>query len=288
MSIPSAPQSPAGTPTCYRHPDRQTYVRCTRCQRYICPDCMRDAAVGHQCVECVAEGARTVRAPRTQFGAPLRSTTPVVTYVLIALNVVMFVLQTASSDIEAQLTLVPLATADGELYRLVASAFLHFGVLHLLFNMWALYVVGPPLEASLGRLRYTALYALSAVGGAVLVFLLSPVNVPTAGASGAVFGLFGATFVIGRRLNLDVRWVVTLIAINLVLTFTMPGISWQGHIGGLITGAAVAAAYAYSPVQRRNLIQATTTVAVVALFAALIWWRTNELVGEFGRVLGLG
>ncbi|WP_102143574.1 rhomboid family intramembrane serine protease [Mycobacterium hubeiense] len=288
MSIPSTPQSPAETPTCYRHPHRQTYVRCTRCQRYICPECMRSAAVGHQCVECVAEGARTVRAPRTQFGAPQRSATPVLTYLLIAANVVMFVLQTTSSEVERRLALWSPAVADGELWRLVTSAFLHFGIMHLLFNMWALYVVGPPLEAALGRLRFIALYALSALGGSVVVYLISPLEAATAGASGAVFGLFGATFVVGRRLNLDVRWVVALIVINLVLTFTIPGISWQGHIGGLVTGAAVATAYVYAPHQRRNMIQAAVTVVFLALFAALIWWRTNDLLGQFTGVIGLG
>jgi membrane associated rhomboid family serine protease len=288
MSIPSTPGSRAETPTCYRHPDRQTYVRCTRCQRYICPECMRSAAVGHQCVECVQAGARTVQEPRTHFGGRQRSATPVITYVLIAINVLMFVLQTASVDVQRQLVLWSPGVADGELYRLVTSAFLHYGVMHLLFNMWALYVVGAPLEMWLGRLRFGALYALSALGGSVLVYLLSPLGAATAGASGAVFGLFGAIFVVGKRLNLDVRWVVALIAINLVITFVIPGISWQGHVGGLVTGALVALAYAYAPRDRRNLIQAGVTVAVVTLFAALAWWRTSDLLAEFGRPLGLG
>jgi membrane associated rhomboid family serine protease len=288
MSIPSTPESRADTPTCYRHPDRQTYVRCTRCQRYICPECMRDAAVGHQCVACVNAGARTVREPRTHFGGRQRSGTPVVTYALIGANVLMFVLQTASVDVARQLTLWSPAVADGQWYRLVTSAFLHYGVMHLLFNMWALYVVGPPLEMSLGRLRFTTLYALSALGGSVLVYLFSSLGAATAGASGAVFGLFGATFVVGKRLRLDVRWVVALIVINLVITFVIPGISWQGHVGGLVTGALIGAAYVYAPRDRRNLVQAGVTVAVVVLFAALMWWRTSELLAEFGRHVGAG
>ncbi len=249
---------------------------------------MRDAAVGHQCVECVRTEARTVRQPRTHFGGRQRSNTPVITYALIAVNVLMFILQTASVDVERRLTLWSPAVADGELYRLLTSAFLHFGVTHLLFNMWALYVVGPPLERSLGRLRFGALYVLSALGGSVVVYLLSPLNAATAGASGAVFGLFGATFVVGRRLNLDVRWVVALIAINLVITFTIPGISWQGHVGGLVTGALIAAAYVYAPRERRNLIQAAVTVAAVVLFTVLIWWRTNDLLAQLAGHVGLG
>jgi membrane associated rhomboid family serine protease len=170
---------------------------------------------------------------------------------------------------------------------LLTSAFMHYGVAHLLFNMYALYIIGPPLEKWLGRLRFTALYALSALGGSVLVYLLSSLNAATAGASGAVFGLFGASFVVGKRLNLDVRWVIGLIAINLAFTFVIPmlggqQISWQGHIGGLVTGAAVAAAYAYAPRERRSLIQISATVALLVLFVVLIWWRTTDLLAQFG------
>jgi membrane associated rhomboid family serine protease len=274
------------TPACYRHPDRATYVRCTRCNRYICPECMRDAAVGHQCAECVNQGAKTVRQPQTAFGGQHRSV-PVVTYGLIAINVAMFVLQTVSTKVQGELVLWSPGVAQGDLYRLLSSAFLHYGITHLLFNMWALYVIGPPLEMWLGRLRFTALYVLSALGGSVLVYLLSSLTASTAGASGAVFGLFGASFVVGKRMNLDVRWVVGLIAINLAFTFVIPllggqNISWQGHIGGLVTGAVVAAAYAYAPREHRALIQVSATVALLVVFTLLIWWRTSELLTLFG------
>ncbi|MDT5058616.1 MAG: hypothetical protein QOF66_6982 [Mycobacterium sp.] len=276
------PGTPQANPTCYRHPDRTTYIRCTRCNRPICPECMRDAAVGHQCEECVRGGAKAVRQPR-----PPQRTTPVITYGLIAINVVMFVLETVSSGVQSELVLRSPAVANGDLYRLLTSAFMHYGPTHLLFNMYALFIVGPPLEVWLGRLRFGALYALSALGGSVLVYLVSPLNAATAGASGAVFGLFGASFVVGKRLNLDVRWVVGLIVINLAFTFVIPlmggqNISWQGHIGGLVTGALVAAAYAYAPRERRTVIQVSVTVAVLVVFALLIWWRTSELLTEFG------
>jgi membrane associated rhomboid family serine protease len=246
---------------------------------------MRAAAVGHQCVECVQAGARTIRQPRTRFGGRQRSATPVVTYALIAVNVAAFIMQMTSGGLEKQLTLWPWGVAEGQFYRLVTSAFLHYGAAHLLLNMWALYVVGPPLEMSLGRLRFGALYALSGLGGSVLVYLLSPLNSATAGASGAIFGLFGATFVVARRLTLDVRWVVAVIAINLAFTFVAPAvssqrISWQGHVGGLVTGGLVAAAYVYPPKERRNLIQAVVTILVLAVFAVLIWWRTVDLLAE--------
>jgi membrane associated rhomboid family serine protease len=248
---------------------------------------MRDAAVGHQCEECVREGAKAVRQPRTVFGGPQQRTTPVITYGLIAINVVMFVLETVSSGVQSELALRSPAVANGDLYRLLTSAFMHYGLTHLLFNMYALFIVGPPLEVWLGRLRFGALYALSALGGSVLVYLLAPLNAATAGASGAVFGLFGASFVVGKRLNLDVRWVIGLIAINLAFTFVIPllggqNISWQGHIGGLVTGALVAASYAYAPRERRTVIQVSVTVAVLAVFALLIWWRTSELLTQFG------
>lgn len=279
MSGPSAPESPAEAPSCYRHPGRQTYLRCNRCERYICADCMRSAAVGHQCVECVQEGAKTIRQPRTRFGGRERSGTPVVTYALIAVNVLVFIVQMAVGNLEKQLSVWPPAVADGQLYRLVTSAFLHYGATHLLLNMWALYVVGPPLESWLGRLRFGALYALSGLGGSVLVYLLT-INSATAGASGAIFGLFGATFVVGKRLALDVRWVVAVIVINLVFTFVAPAISWQGHLGGLVTGAVVAAAYVYPPKEARNLIQAAASALVLGVLVALVWWRTGVLVAE--------
>jgi membrane associated rhomboid family serine protease len=212
----------------------------------------------------------------------------VVTYALIGINVAVFIVQMASGSLEKQLALWPPAVADGQLYRLVTAAFLHYGATHLLLNMWALYVVGPPLEIWLGRLRFGALYALSGLGGSVLVYLLSPLNTATAGASGAIFGLFGATFVVAKRLTLDVRWVAAVIVVNLVFTFVVPAvssqlISWQAHVGGLVTGGLVAAAYVYPPRERRNLIQAAVTIAVLVVFAALIWWRTGVLVTESSR-----
>jgi len=120
----------------------------------------------------------------------------------------------------------------------------------------------------------------------VLVYLLSPLNTATAGASGAIFGLFGAIFVVGKRLSLDVRWVVAVIVVNLVFTFAVPAISsqrisWQAHVGGLVTGAVVAAAYVYPPRERRNLIQAAVTIFVLAVFVVvLICWRTGQLRAE--------
>lgn len=261
---------------CYRHPDRATALRCTRCNRYICGECMRGAAVGQHCVDCAQAGGAPVRRARPLVRAA--SGTPVVTYGLIALSVLAFLGQLSSRALESELVLWSPAVAEGQLYRLLTSAFLHYGPMHLLLNMWALYVVGPQLEGLLGRVRYSALYLLSALGGSVAVYLLAPLTAATAGASGAIFGLFGATLIIGRRLRMDVGWVGAVIVINLIFTFTIPHISWQGHVGGLITGLVVALAYVYPPQQNRTRVQVFTSLLLLALFVALIWWRTAELV----------
>lgn len=277
--MPYPAQTPAGAPACYRHPDRPTYVSCNRCGRPVCPDCMRNAAVGHQCVDCVNVAAASVPPVRTGAGAVVRQGVPVVTYTLLAANIAVFVLQMTSRMVQYKFSLLPGAVAAGEYYRLITSAFIHYGLVHILFNMWALYVLGPPLERYLGRLRFASLYLLSALGGSVVVYLFSSPMTGTGGASGAIFGLFAATIVAARRLNLDVRWLVGLVVVNLVLTFSIPGISWQGHIGGLITGALVGAAYVYPPRASRTAVQAAVTIGLLVVFAALIMMRTAQLTG---------
>ncbi len=228
----------------------------------------------------------------TPSGAPkwLRrdSDLPIVSYALIAVNVAVFIMQMALPALQTKLSLFPVAVAGGQYYRLLSSAFMHYGLMHILFNMWALYVLGPPLERYLGRLRFSALYFLSALGGSVVVYLLSSLNAATAGASGAIFGLFGATFVAAKRLRLDVRWLVGLIVVNLVLTFSVPGISWQGHVGGLLTGALVAAVFVNAPPARRTLVQAGFSAALLAIFVALAFWRTHDIIATVGRMLSGG
>ncbi|MGI8333542.1 rhomboid family intramembrane serine protease [Actinomadura scrupuli] len=288
------PDAPAGVPSCYRHPGRETYVRCTRCDRYICPECMRDAAVGHQCVECVRAANKTVRQPRTVFGGRL-TVTPVVTYTLIALNLLGYLAELADEGVVTRFgmlgegynrfgQLIPgLGVADGEWYRLITGAFLHsppnggsLGISHILFNMWALWAVGPQLEHLLGRTRFAVLYLLAALGGNVLCYLLAP-DVLGVGASGAIYGLFGAFFVVLKRLRADPKGIVILLAINLVITFWVPGISWQAHIGGLVTGAVVALAYAYAPARHRQAVHIGSSVAVLVLLLALVAVKTVQL-----------
>lgn len=239
---------------------------------------MLSASVGHQCPNCVSEGAKSVRKPKRNLGA-----TPVVTYALIAANVVMFILQMAVPGLQQELFLWPAGVvAYDQYYRLLTSAFLHDGPTHILFNMWALWVIGPALERWLGRTRFVVLYVLSALGGSVLVFLLTPVNVPTLGASGAIFGLFGATLALSRKLNFDMRWIAGLIVVNLVITFVVPSISWQGHIGGLLTGAALGAVYAYGPRTNRLATEAAVSVILLLAFVALVYWRATSLLAGVG------
>jgi membrane associated rhomboid family serine protease len=243
---------------------------------------MRSAPVGHQCPDCIQQAASSVRQPTTAFGGRAVGK-PWVTYVLIALNVVMFVLQKANDDVYRQLVMQGNVIAYyDEFYRLVTAGFLHAGVTHILFNMVALYFTGPALERALGPTRFIGLYTLSLLGGSVLVYLLTPVQTPTLGASGAIFGLFGATFVLSRKLDLDVRGIVGLIVINLAITFIAPGISWQGHVGGLLTGAAAAWVLAYAPQAKRTLILVGSTAALLLLFVALVWWRTTAIRAAIG------
>ncbi|MEH0842948.1 rhomboid family intramembrane serine protease [Micromonospora sp. CPCC 205711] len=297
------------TPVCYRHPDRETYVRCTRCDRPICPDCMRDASVGHQCPECVSEGRRTVRPARTAFGGGAAGRRGLVTRTLIALNVLMMVLSIASDrggdsmaggsglggllgggtpltqwgSVISYASYVDFGPAHGvaagEWYRLVTAMFLHYGLVHLLLNMWALWVLGRDLEALLGPMRFLALYLVAGLGGNVAAFLFSTPNAASAGASTAIFGLFAAVFVIMRRLGRDTSSIVPILVINLVFTFTVPGISVPGHIGGLVVGALMALVLAYAPRMRRSVFQAAGTAVILVALLGLVVVRTAMLTG---------
>lgn len=272
------PPGPASepVPVCPRHPDRESYVRCQRCERPTCPQCQRPAAVGIQCVDCVARGAREQRTARTQFGARPTQGRPAVTLTLIGICVGIFLLQQLPGVGSALLQAFAFApvVAAAEPWRFLTAGFLHSPtfLLHIAFNLYALWLVGQYLEPMFGRARYLALFLLSAVGGSVGVLLLAdPADAswytPVIGASGAVFGLFGALLVVQRRLGLQSGQIVVLLVINGVLGFVVPGIAWQAHLGGLLTGAAVAAAVAYAPRQRRAVLQVAGLVAVAALLA---------------------
>ena len=272
----------AAEPVCPRHPDRVSYVRCQRCDRPACPQCQRPAAVGVQCVDCVREQARATPSVRTVFGGRASGGRPVVTQGIIAVCVVLFVLQLApGSGITAALALAPGRVAQ-EPWRLLTSAFLHSPtlILHIVFNMLVLYQVGPWLEQALGRGRFAALYVVSALGGSV-GFLLLGVNPnlppgfqPTVvGASGAVFGLFGALLVLTRSLGRRDQALIGTIAINFVLGLIIPNVAWQGHLGGLVTGALAALVIAKAPAARRAAVQWAGLAALTVALLLIAAWR---------------
>ena len=286
-------------PTCYRHPDRESWVSCVRCGRHACPDCLRDAAVGQQCVECIRGASQGTRPARTAFGGrPVA--TAAVTWTLVGLNVVLFLVELAKPSLANDWGLLGYASfstggpvqgiAAGQWYRLITSAFLPpatglggLGFLDILFNMWALVVVGPSLEQLLGRVRFLAVYLLSAIGGGVAFFLIGQYNVLALGASGAVFGLFGAWFVVARKLRLDVRGILTIIAINLAFSLIYRStIAWQDHVGGLIVGVATTAAFAYAPRKNRTAIQVGAAIAILAVMVVLVIFRSHQLTAQLG------
>lgn len=286
---------------CYRHPDRETFVSCTRCERLICPDCMKPASVGFQCPSCVKEGAATIRQPKAPYGGRA-VVAPTATYVLIGLNVLLFLITTATgtglafggnpSSVFEKLALSPTehltftdgevtqsdGVAQGQYYRLVTAMFLHFGIIHIALNMYCLFLLGPPLEAAFGRLRFLVVFLVSGLSGSALSYLMGPANVQAAGASGAVFGLFAAFFVLQRRRGGDVTQIATTIAINLAFSFAASSyIDWRGHLGGLIGGALVAGAMVYAPSRKRWAYQAVGTSLVLMLVVVMVATRTSQL-----------
>lgn len=307
-------ESPVTVPVCYRHPSRETYVRCARCDRPICPDCMRTASVGHQCPECVAEGRRTQRPARTAFGGSAAGREGYVTKVLIGLNILVTLLGVAmgglsslfegglfsnagpiqgiggviahavtvteqgrviSGDFPSLGDVYP-GVVGGGYYRLITAMFIHYGLLHLGLNMWALWVLGRNLEAVLGPLRFLGLYLLAGLGGNVASYLISPDSL-AAGASTAIFGLFAAFFIILRKLGRDTSAIIGILVVNLVLTFSVSGISIAGHLGGMIVGAIVGAVLAYAPRAHRTLVQAGGSAAVFVVLLALTLLQTAAL-----------
>lgn len=248
-------------PVCVRHPGRETGVRCTRCDRPACAACLREASVGYQCVDCVAQGARSQPRSRPASWTQLAQSTgrPVAVLALIAINVAIFAITVAQAGSVAsnayaplfqQWALSPAAVANGAWWRLVTSGFLHFGPIHLAFNMFALWVIGRDLEQVLGRARFLVVYVVSLLGGGLAVFFFAAENSLTAGASGAVFGLMGGLAVVLLRMRRSPRPALTIILLNVVISFVVPGISILGHLGGLAFGTAVTAAMLYAPSRR--------------------------------------
>jgi membrane associated rhomboid family serine protease len=277
MTVPAGgPPHQADTHVCVRHPDRPTGLRCTRCDRPACPECLREAPVGMQCVDCVSAGARATPRARRRVGG----STPVVVPTLIAINVAVFlvtvidagsVANNSSGAVFAAAALAPIQVAGGGWWRLVTSGFLHIGLLHLLFNMIALWFIGRDVELVLGRLRFSVLYGASLLGGSAAVMLFGSPTGAVAGASGAIFGLMGALIVLLRRMQLPMTSALVIVGLNVVLSLTVPGISLLGHLGGLVVGAVVAAGMVHGPARSRPAAGlAIAGGVVVVLLVAIV------------------
>ncbi len=308
MTQPPDGQPTTGVPTCYRHPGRETWIRCQRCERPICPDCMRDAAVGFQCPHCIAEGQRGSRQNRALYGGTRSGDPRLTSMVLIAINALVWLSIAATggrgSRLGDLLALMPGGrclsrsapsqwypsvsdqavcagatggdgrwvdgVASGAWWQMVTSAFTHVEVWHLAMNMLALFVLGPAAEQILGRARFLAVYLASAVGGSVAVMLLASPTTSTVGASGAIFGLLGALLVTLTKARMNTQWIVQNLALGVLITVVgWSYISWQGHLGGLVAGGVAAALIAYAPKRNREAFQ-WGGLAMLALALAIL------------------
>lgn len=251
----SSPLDPSNRDNyCYRHPDRQSFALCQRCGRTICGECQTQSAVGVLCPE-EFRAERRAASPAGRFATRIRGLAgagaPVVTYAVMAIAGVVYVLQlllpfALGGDLVGRLLMygpVFTALAPGapfEPWRMITYAFAHGSILHIAFNLITLWMFGRVLEQAFGPLRYALLFVAAAMGGALATALVAPGSF-VIGASGAIFGMFGAYFFVMRQARMDTRSLLVLVAINVVMGFVVSGIAWQAHIGGLIVGGAAGA-----------------------------------------------
>jgi membrane associated rhomboid family serine protease len=276
--------------TCYRHPNRETNVSCSRCGRPICPDCMYDSPVGMRCPECGGERTCARAVPVR------RSSAPYATYSLIALNVIVFIAELGggggAGSLEGGGNLIadggllgPAVADQGEWYRIITSGFLHAGPLHLFLNMFVLYILGTILEEGIGTVRMLGVYFVSLLAGSFGALLLDPDQL-TVGASGAVYGIMAATFLVARWRGVEQLasqiglWVV----LNLAFTFAVPGISIGGHLGGLAGGAA--AAFVIIAGERRGGAAAPEVLGLLVIAAVSVGGAL--WAADMGTTLGVG
>jgi len=240
---------------------------------------MISAPVGFQCPECVA-GAQ-VALPKTKFGGTF-NTVPKVTRAILITCVSIFALSLLLGSFALSFGMIPVAIAQGEWWRLITSTLLHGSILHLLFNMYALYWLGPQLERSLGHVRFAALYVLSALGGSVASYWFSDLRTVSVGASGAIFGLITATIVISREMRTDVSQLVVLLGINVVIGFLQPGIDWRAHFGGAVTGAAVAFIYTKGTRLNRDQIHRAGLAGILVVLVLATFARNAQISALLG------
>jgi membrane associated rhomboid family serine protease len=273
----------ASAPTvCYRHPDRPTRLRCSECGRYICVECSRDAVVGQKCPECTNPEQRTRVIPVRTMAHVDRRATPV-TWALIAINVVIFLVGEVSPSLQTRIfdnfAQAPPVLAPGQWWRLFTAMFLHANILHILFNMYALWLFGPVLERRFGASSYAALYLASGVTGGMLFQLMNQ-SEWALGASGAIFGLFGALLAASYRQRHTragaaiFGQLMLLLALNMALPLFIPSLAWQAHVGGLAAGVVIAAAWDHMPLRGKGAAARRTALAaalgVLSLVIALL------------------
>ncbi|MEN0103803.1 MAG: rhomboid family intramembrane serine protease [Curtobacterium sp.] len=265
---------------CYRHPDRQSFVLCQRCGRTICPECQTPAAVGVHCPECVREQRAQFTANRRASGAPSRVTVArrrfamldqKATVVIVAVSVIIWLLDQVSNRALTQLLGYNAYYLPTQPWRMVTSLFVHSGFFHIAFNMWAVWIFGRMLENMLGTWRFLALYFISGLAGSMAVTLLAP-QTSVVGASGAIFGLFAAFFMIQRSLGGNAVSLLVIIGLNLLIGF-LPGtnISWQAHIGGIAAGFLTGYIFAKTRNVRKRGLQITLLVAEAVLIVVLAY-----------------
>ena len=291
MSLPSYGQrsDPRAAPDCPRHPGVRSVDYCKRCNRPMCVDCLIPIEVRSICVDCTSSKRGWVR----QASRAARMGAPVVTYVMMAICILMYLVTWVFPSLKSSLALVPLFLMSRP-WTILTGAFLHGGLLHILFNMLSLYWVGRAIEPVLGWWRFLTVYLVSALGGSAFILawcLIQPSEllVGTVGASGAVFGLFGAVFVLQRLGGADTTPILTLLGINLVYGFLASGISWQAHIGGAVAGVAATWVLARlarprsgiteAAQNRRQLLVALGMIAGIVALNALVFRLLVEVYG---------
>jgi membrane associated rhomboid family serine protease len=279
-------QPSAAPPSCYRHPGRPTRLSCSECGRYICPECSVDAVVGQKCSECAAPSERYRVIPARQVTRANRSLTPVA-LTLMVINVVVHLAGMGSDNLQSEImdrfAHYTRDVGDGEWWRLISATFLHSPVnlMHILFNMYALWIFGPVLERRFGSLSFASLYLAAGLGaGALFQALNAGTNAGAVGASGAIFGLFGALLAASFRQRHTpagravFSQLALLLALNLALPFLISGIAWEAHLGGLAVGMLVALAWERIPRDTGNAVlqrvAITTAIAIASIAAVFV------------------
>ena len=314
MTQPSDGPAATGVPTCFRHPDRETWIRCQRCDKSICPDCMRDAAVGFQCPDCVKQANKGSRQNRALYGGERSADPRLTTYVLMGISAVVWLAITAtgggSSRLAALLSLTPdgrcelldgsgryypgvvdpgtCATlpgtswhegvSDGAWWQMVTNMFTHVDVWHVALNLMALFILGPALERIMGRVRFLAIYFVGGLAASVMVLWLSDPGSGTLGASGALYAVLGALIVTFRKARVDTQWLMQNLLLGVLITVVgWRYISWQGHLGGLLGGMAAAAIIAYAPKANRSAVQWAGLGLLTVVLLGLAFVRASAL-----------